>query len=126
MNRKVIREVFNFKSIECQQKFFEATNNTAKFSGCFSDENKNFSGQTHKFWKNINGTFHQCFKKIRVTNKSSRKPMKDEIQSTIELKTKLQNFLRRAKSPFSSKFIKTKIESLEKKSLNFLPLEMQQ
>ena len=50
-----------------------------------------------------------------MTNKSSRKPTKDEIQSTIELKTKLQDFLGSANSPFSIKFIKTEIESLEKK-----------
>ena len=62
VKRKVVREVFNFKTIEGQKKFFEITDNTKQFSDCFSNENLSFQSQTNKFWKRMKGAFHQSFK----------------------------------------------------------------
>ena len=115
VKRKVIRELFNFKNREGQKKFYEITNNSKKLSACFNDKNKSFSKQAGDFWKNLKGTFHQSFKKVRVTNKTARNLPCDDIQEALGLKTKLQKFLKSAKSPFSHKFIKAKIEILEKK-----------
>ena len=61
------REIFNFKNTECQQKFYEVTQNTHKLSSCFGPGG-NFLDQSSKFFKTLDGTFHQCFKKIRIKN----------------------------------------------------------
>ena len=58
---KTKREIFNFKNPECQQKFFEVTENTTKLSACFNNS-QNFHDQSSKFFNTLNGTFHQCFR----------------------------------------------------------------
>ena len=50
-----------------------------------------------------------------MSNKAARNVPIDDIQEAIELKTKLQMFIKSAKSPFSHKFIKAKLEIIEKK-----------
>ena len=39
---KTKREVFNFKNIECQKKFFDVTDNTTKLSACFNQNGNSF------------------------------------------------------------------------------------
>ena len=71
-------EIFNFRNPDCQQKFFEVTENTTKLSSCFNPVG-DFLKQTTKFYKTLDGTFHQSFKKIRIKNKSNPN-QQDEIQ----------------------------------------------
>ena len=61
LKRKVIRELFNFKNTEGQQKFYEITENSKKFTACFNDTNKSFPKQAGELWKNLKGNFHQRF-----------------------------------------------------------------
>ena len=105
---KTIREIFNFKNTECQQKFFEVTDNSSKLSSCFS-QCGNFIENTSKFVKILNGTFHQCFRKIRIKNKTSNVDKKDVIQVNLSLKTKLQMFLKDARSDYSRQVIQRKL-----------------
>jgi hypothetical protein len=102
------REIFNFKNTECQQKFYEVTQNTHKLSSCFRP-GENFLDQSSKFFKTLDGTFHQCFKKIRIKNKTMNVNKKDDIQLSLELKTKLQMCLNESKSEFSREFIKKRL-----------------
>ena len=119
---KVRREIFNFKNQECQQKFFDVTNNTNKLSSCF-EGTQNFSQQSKLFQKTLNGTFHQCFKKIRITNKTKTNKPEDEIQKCLELKTKLQVFANSAKSPLSKQLVESKIGKLEQTILELTSLK---
>ena len=104
-------EIFNFKDAECQQKFFQVTENTTKLSSSFENDDENFMKQCSRFFKTLNGTFHQCFKKIRIKNKTSTSK-NDEIQIYLELRTKLQMLLTEAKSLFSKQIIERKLEEI--------------
>ena len=55
-------EVFNFKSKEAQETFFNKTNTTRDLIKVF-ESNKSLNIQTKKFVKRLNGFIQQCFKK---------------------------------------------------------------
>ena len=67
---QIKRECFNFKNKEEQQKFFNLTSETKKFSSCFQNE-ESFENNSNKFFKTLNDAFHTCFKKIRIKSKST-------------------------------------------------------
>ena len=112
LKRSIKREIFNFKNIECQPKFFELTNSSSKLSEGFNDKPGDFIQQSNKFYKVLKSAFHQCFNKIRVTNKTtSFKP--DELKKLFELKTKFKVFLNTAHSEISRQFTALKISEIE-------------
>ena len=118
IGRKTKREMFNFKNKECQQKFFELTDNSTKFASCFREENGTFIQQSNKFMKQSKSAFHQCFKKIRISNKTNiQKP--DIVLQLLETKTKLQMFLKSAKTEVSKQFAEAKICDIEDKITQF-------
>ena len=61
------REIFNFKNIECQDKFFDITNNTLKLTNCFNTDEP-VREQGKRWFKNLNSLFQQTFKKVRITS----------------------------------------------------------
>ena len=94
MKTKIKREIFNFKNQQCQKMFFEVSDATNKLTSCFQSA-EGFQKQSKVFFKTLNGTFQQCFKKVRITNKSkNNKESNNELQNFLELKTKLQSFIR--------------------------------
>ena len=112
---KTKREIFNFKNEDCQRKFFEVTNNTKKLSSSF-DPACDFKKQSKQFFKTLNGTFQQCFKKIRITNKTKCKPEScEEVSKCLNLKTKLQEFEKVAKSEAEKNMAEKQIIEIEQK-----------
>ena len=87
-------EIFNYKNIECQEKFHNLTSRTQKLSECFKME-LSFEGQATKWKKTLDSFCHQSFKKVRLT------PNKPEI-------TKISGFMDGKKS------LKIKIKMAEK------------
>ena len=65
-------EVFNFKSKEAQETFFNKTNTTRDLIKVF-ESNKSLNIQTKKFVKRLNGFIQQCFKKSKITTKGDKK-----------------------------------------------------
>ena len=58
------------------------------------------------------------YKKIRITNKTNPKSeSEDEVQECFELKSKLNEFVKSAKSPLSRQFTENTIQILEAKKL---------
>ena len=115
INVKTVRETFNFKNSLCQSKFLEVTNNTSKFTSCFDAKTINIESMSAKFFKSMNETFYQCFDKIRITNKPGGQSSNVELQNYMNLSVKLKNFLKSNKSPFSKRFVETKIDQLNTK-----------
>ena len=84
--------------MECQQKFFEVTENTSKLSSCFQSATI-FKLQSKEFFKKLNGTFHQCFRKVRITDKTQKKKDDgDGLSKFLNIKSKLQTFMKETKS----------------------------
>ena len=104
--------MFNFKNVDCQKTFFNVTENTTKLSSCFQSKEEIFLNHSDNFLKVLNKTFHQCFTKIRIKNKRSVPKEKDDIQKQLNLKTKLQQFLKDAKSDFSRNVVNAKIDRI--------------
>ena len=63
VKRKVVREVFNFKTIEGQKKFFEITDNTKQFSDCFSNEDFVLSKPNQQVLETHEGCISSKFQK---------------------------------------------------------------
>ena len=68
---KIKRELFNFKNKDDQQKFFQFTSKTTKFSSCF-ENGGSAEAKSSKFFKTLDDAFHACFKKVRIKSKSTR------------------------------------------------------
>ena len=68
ITKKLRPENFNFRNIECQKLFHEATNQSIKLTECFNS-NKSLPDQCNKWFKELNSLFHQSFKKVRVNGK---------------------------------------------------------
>ena len=112
---KTVREIFNLKNEANQAKFFEATCNTNKFTGCFEDANTNLEKKSSNFFKALNGSFYQCFDKIRITNKPGGMKAKDDVQYFMDRKAQLQDFLKTHKSQFSKSFADKEIIEINSK-----------
>ena len=83
------RELFNFKNEECQQTFFNLTNQTNKFTECFQDGNP-FEKQATNWWKILNDFFHQSFRKVRISEKKIEETMVDKLmRERKELKKRI-------------------------------------
>ena len=58
------KEFFNFKNKECQENFFQKTEELTKLSECFQNNNS-LETKSNEWFRTLTGYFHQCFKKIR-------------------------------------------------------------
>ena len=72
-------EMFNYKNIECQEKFYQITNDTTELTKCFQKDG-NVNDQAEKWFGKLQGVFHSSFKKIRHSCKSR----KTEFSSRLE------------------------------------------
>ena len=79
-------ELFNFKNEECQQNFYELTNATTRFTGCFKNK-KPFKKQAEDWKSTLDSFFHQSFKNVRITE---RKIKETDISKLIEERKKLK------------------------------------
>jgi hypothetical protein len=55
-------ELFNFKNLEGQEKFFHLTETKTELMKCFHNENS-IAEQSQQWFKNLNKYFHQSFQK---------------------------------------------------------------
>ena len=62
-------ELFNFKNKECQDLFYELTNATSRFTGCFKN-NLPFEDQAKNWKSTLDSFFHQAFRKVRISHKN--------------------------------------------------------
>ena len=74
-------EVFNFKNTNCQEVFFDKTNETKDLSKIF-EEDGDVEKQTQRWWSKLNSFFHQSFKKVRV--KDGRKTMLTDLDKKMD------------------------------------------
>ena len=85
-------ELFNFKSVLGQNKFFDLTNNSEKLRKCFKTE-ENFLNQASKFEKTLTGVFHHAFKKIRgKKQKQDKTEIGDFMNKRKRLKCEIKVF----------------------------------
>ena len=89
---KVRHEIFDFKSSEGQNMFFEATSDAKSFVSCF-DDRFTIERNSNRFLKKLDDTFHKCFKKIRIKSKPSLSRETDEVTKKIQLLTRLKVLL---------------------------------
>ena len=69
IERKTERlEFFNFKNKECQETFYNLTDQTKRFTECFENDLP-FEEQAKNWERTLNSFFHQSFKKVRMTEK---------------------------------------------------------
>ena len=76
------KELFNFKNKEDQQKFYQFTSTTNKFTSCFENIGT-FETKSNKFFKSLDDAFHANFKKVRIKSKST-KIYPSEIQAELD------------------------------------------
>ena len=79
------KEYFNFKDVESQAKFFNATNCVQKYRDKLQSEDVDEYSKT--FLNMMDKSFHKCFRKIRV--KESQKDI-DFVSKYLEVKTQLK------------------------------------
>ena len=79
-------ELFNFKNKECQDVFYELTNTTETFTGCFKN-NLPFEDQAKNWKSTLDSFFHQAFRKVRI---SQKKIKETEISKLIEKRSKIK------------------------------------
>ena len=107
-------ETFNFKDNECKKLFKDCTNNTKRFTMCFSS-NETFPEQIRKWEKNLKSCIFKCFPKI-----CSRKRKFSESRVGKLLEERKQLKLELAKNPsIDNEFKKKKLDieiSVEKES----------
>ena len=85
--RKQRTEHFNFRNLECQKSFFEATNQSEKLVNCFSS-NQSLPQQCNTWFKELNSVFHQSFKKIRINGKIKETEFSILMKKKKDLKQK--------------------------------------
>ena len=78
-------EIFNLRNKECQEKFFQFTNNSKNLSKSALIEDVKIAGKT--WLKNLKFSILQSFRKIRI---SSEKNRKSEIEVIMESQTLMQ------------------------------------
>ena len=83
--KKLRPENFNFRNIECQKLFHEATNQSIKLTECFNSDNS-LPDQCNKWFKELNSLFHQSFKKVRVNGKIKETDFSKLMKKKNELK----------------------------------------
>ena len=84
------KELFNFKNIECQELFFEITQNSKMLSECFQSQG-NIGKQSKKWFKTLKEIFHNSFRKIRITKKNKDTPLSLLFDKRLALKGRLIN-----------------------------------
>ena len=86
------KEMFNFKNLECQETFFQFTNNTTTLSECFETADT-LENQSKKWFKQLNSIFQQTFRKIRITKhqKPTKLSVLFERKCSLKQKLKQQN-----------------------------------
>ena len=89
------REIFNLKNKECQNSFFENTNQGERHQNCFKSD-QNFETQSRNFMKTLDDFLHKSFKKIRIKDGSHCSSVQDTVQDMIEYKTILSQSLQTA------------------------------
>ena len=82
------REIFNFKNNDCQQTFFDLTENSTTLSQCFINDD-NIQDQSNRWIKKLNGLFQQSFKKIRMTKKQKPTKLSNMFDKKCALKEKM-------------------------------------
>ena len=106
-------ELFNFRNVDCQEKFKENTEENSKLTECFETE-ENFDSQCNKWMKNLNETFHESFKKIRIRNRVK------ESEENILFKEKLQLINEQKKNPSKNDELQKEIDKKEKELSNLV------
>ena len=115
---QIKRECFNFKNKEEQQKYFNLTSETKKFSSCFQNE-ESFENNSNKFFKTLNDAFHTCFKKMRIKSKSTQ-DNSSEIQAGLDSINLLKLTMNSTHCPEQKKKIESKLKEAEEKVTNMM------
>ena len=73
------KEVFNLKSLECQELFKNETENTSKFTDIFHSEEP-FEQKTLKFQRCLKQSIRKCFRKVRVNKKEKNTEISKQLE----------------------------------------------
>ena len=71
-------EIFNLRNKLCQKQFKEFTNNTDRFTKCFST-NETFEVQFRRWQRQFKKSLHANFRKVRIKDNTDRKPSDIDI-----------------------------------------------
>ena len=83
-------EMFNFKNLECQEKFFHLTETKNELVKCFQN-GAEFENQSNEWYKNLNKYFQQSFIKIRsCKNKKNLNELDKLLSKRTELIQKMK------------------------------------
>ena len=80
-------ELFNFRSVECQEKFLNITNKSEELIKCFNNKLP-LNKQCNQWFKELNGIFHQSFRKLRFNGKTKETEVSRLLKQKNELKQK--------------------------------------
>ena len=116
-NRKIRKEIFQYKSYESRTKFFNETNNSNDLSTCFNND-ENFVRNSKQFFKKLQGKIHKCFTKIRIKSGKSLTMGNKNIQEKLNQKTKLKSFIKVCKNTDTLKDAEDELMNLEKEIFN--------
>ena len=106
-------EVYDFKNVESQAKFYRITNETNILSDCFKGPLPP-EVKSSKFFKSLDNLFHSSFKKIRIRKKGT---FDSRLSSSHDLlfaeKVKLLNQLKCVINEDEKTTVKKKLEHIE-------------
>ena len=105
-------EMFNFKNAQCQEKFFQITNNSTELSQCFQGDGT-LESQATKWFKTLKGVFHSSFRKIRHTNKKVKSKLSSLMEERRAELGKLKNVADEEDEETSAKITKLEEEICE-------------
>ena len=113
-------EIFNFKNLECQEKFHCLTSQTQKLSECFKMDS-NFEEQSSKWKKTLDSFCHQSFKKVRLT---PNKPEVTKISGFMEERKTLKIMIKMAENKQNVDELQQQLEKLDTKIAKFQKFSM--
>ena len=61
-------ELFNFRNKQCQETFFQLTNNSTELTTCYQEVG-DLDKESKKWFKTLQGLFYKSFNKIRRTDR---------------------------------------------------------
>ena len=106
-------EMFEFKNVDSQKKFYELTNNCFKLRNCF-DGQSDPKVATDRFFKTLNNVFHAVFKKIRIRpSKPFSTARGSRVGELLSQKTDLGKVIKNSKCEFDCDAAKKDLEQVE-------------
>ena len=102
-------ELFNFKNLECQEKFLKITNETLKLSNCFLKAG-NLDKQCKNWFKEFKGICQESFRKIRHNFKTKQTETSKLLEKRKNLIQKLKKCDESEKEAINSELVKLDIQ----------------